>query len=163
MIKEDILAKNFENVKKKVLVNKNKLNCIIVLSRVFVMLKGQGWFEETSGTLLTPSSPREATGNDPYGLHCRLATRLEFYNSAYCGLPFLKDVYVYSFEFYKCWKSSSSFLLTYGSPTWTTPAHHQWPRPKIYQLVLEDTNERDKDRTTLQHHFSPTLWWFSRS
>ena len=66
------------------------------------MPKGQGLFEETSRTLLTSSSPREAMGNDPYGFHCQPATRLELYNSAYCGWKFLKDVYIYSFEFYKC-------------------------------------------------------------
>ena len=56
---------------------KDELNCIIVLSRVCVMPKGQGRFEETCGTLLTPSSPREAMGNDLYGLYCWPATRLE--------------------------------------------------------------------------------------
>ena len=150
-------------MQRKVLLTKDKLNYIIVLSKVCGMPKVQGWLKKNRGTLLTPSSPREAMGNNPYGLHHQLANRLELYHSTYCGWPFLKDMYVYSFEFYNCWKYSWSFLLTCGSPSWTTPIYHQWLRPKIYQLVLEDNDERDKDRTPLQHHFSPTVWWFSRS
>ena len=57
-------------MKKRVLLAKKELNCSIILLRVCGVSKGQGLLEETSWTLLTPSSPREAMGNDPNGLCC---------------------------------------------------------------------------------------------
>ena len=63
----------------------NELNYIIILSRVCVMPKVQGLFEETSRTLVTPSSPKEAIRKDPYGLHHQSTIRLELYNSDYYG------------------------------------------------------------------------------
>ena len=83
MRKEDILAKkNLVNVKKKIFVAKNNSNYIVVLPIVCRISKGQGWLEETSRILLTPSSPREAMGNNTYGLCCQPNNGLEFYNSA---------------------------------------------------------------------------------
>ena len=35
-----------------------------------LMFQGKDWLEETSWTLLTLSSPREAVGNDPHGFLC---------------------------------------------------------------------------------------------
>ena len=142
---------------------KDELNYKVIFSKICGVLKGKDWFEETSRTLLTPSSPREAMGNDLYGLCHWPANRLALYNSAYHGWTFLKDVYIYSFEFYCCWTYSSSFLLAYGSLLWTTPSYQQWPRSKIYQRVLESIDERDEDRTTLQHCFPSIVRWISRS
>ena len=64
---------------------KNKLNYLVVLSRVCRKPKDQGWVEETSGTLLNPSNPRESMGYDLHGLYYQPADKLEFYNSVYCS------------------------------------------------------------------------------
>ena len=77
----------------KILVDKDELDCLVVLLQVYRMSKGQGWFEPI-GTLLTPFSPKKTMGNDSHGLYCQPANRLELYKSAYCSWPFLKDMCV---------------------------------------------------------------------
>ena len=149
--------------KKKVLVAKDELNCIVILPKLCEVLKDKGLFEETSGTLLAPSSPREAIGNDPYWFCCWPTNKSELYNSAYHAWLFIEDVYVCSSEFYYRLTCSSSFLPACGSPPWTTLTHHQWPRYKIYWKGLESTDETDEDRPKLQHCFPPIVRWISRN
>ena len=62
---------------------KDEFNCTGILPRVCGVSNGEGRCEETSGTLLTPSNPREAIGNDLYGFCCGLVTILKLYINTY--------------------------------------------------------------------------------
>ena len=58
MIKDDIMVRERPcRCVKKVLVAKSKFNYIVILSRVYKVLKGQRFIKKTSGTLLIFSSP----------------------------------------------------------------------------------------------------------